>query len=502
MALLREEGWQINHKRMLRLWRREGLKVPAKQPKRKRLWFNDGSCARHRPEYQYHDAAREELNKLRHVAIKSLWQEGKIEILTKLINQISDSGVVAFHLFDLLNDKKIVMEVLAHTSQGTDNERFFARFLSGKAYHKFGDRWTKLLLSKAEDLQWTADVIVNVLLHYPDSKKIFDLVKSLGKEIEQTYWVKKPGWFQCADDDSLVYAIEKLKENGRALDAIALAERKWDNKDPVFIFELLDQAIGELNEEKNSNVLGNIGYLIEELFDWLRDQEDVDKAELARREYAYLPFLTGAFEKKDLALHEILATDPSFFIKILCDLYKPETKTADDIEQSKDAKLSAQFAMKILNSWNRPPGVDNSGEVNGDKLREWMEKARQLATQNDRLDIADQEIGKVLFYFPNDPNDSLWPHIELRKSLEDVKSKNIETGIELEQYNSRGVVQKEMFEGGTQERVLAQKWRENAENIGLSWPRTKAMLERIASSWEANAKWEDEQAEKGKLRFR
>ena len=54
MALLREEGWQINHKRMLRLWRREGLKVPSKQPKRKRLWFNDGSCVRHRPEYKNH----------------------------------------------------------------------------------------------------------------------------------------------------------------------------------------------------------------------------------------------------------------------------------------------------------------------------------------------------------------------------------------------------------------------------------------------------------------
>jgi len=52
--LLREEGWQINHKRMLRLWRREGLKVPSKQPKRKRLWFNDDSCVRHRPEYKNH----------------------------------------------------------------------------------------------------------------------------------------------------------------------------------------------------------------------------------------------------------------------------------------------------------------------------------------------------------------------------------------------------------------------------------------------------------------
>jgi transposase InsO family protein len=54
MALLREEGWKINHKRMLRLWRQEGLKVPAKQPKRKRLWFNDGSCVRHRPEHKDH----------------------------------------------------------------------------------------------------------------------------------------------------------------------------------------------------------------------------------------------------------------------------------------------------------------------------------------------------------------------------------------------------------------------------------------------------------------
>jgi hypothetical protein len=43
-ALLQHEGWGVNHKRVERLWRREGLKVPAKQPKRGRLWLNDGSC--------------------------------------------------------------------------------------------------------------------------------------------------------------------------------------------------------------------------------------------------------------------------------------------------------------------------------------------------------------------------------------------------------------------------------------------------------------------------
>ncbi len=53
-ALLQSEGFRANHKRIERLWRREGLKVPQKQPKRKRLWFNDGSCVRLRPRYKNH----------------------------------------------------------------------------------------------------------------------------------------------------------------------------------------------------------------------------------------------------------------------------------------------------------------------------------------------------------------------------------------------------------------------------------------------------------------
>ena len=53
-AMLRQRGWRVNAKRVARIWRREGLKVPAKQPKRGRLWLNDGSCIRLRPEYPNH----------------------------------------------------------------------------------------------------------------------------------------------------------------------------------------------------------------------------------------------------------------------------------------------------------------------------------------------------------------------------------------------------------------------------------------------------------------
>ncbi len=53
-ALLRWEDWGVNHKRLERIWREQGLKVPKKQPKRGRLWLNDGSCVRLRPERKDH----------------------------------------------------------------------------------------------------------------------------------------------------------------------------------------------------------------------------------------------------------------------------------------------------------------------------------------------------------------------------------------------------------------------------------------------------------------
>jgi putative transposase len=57
-ALLRQGGWLVNDKRVERIWRREGLKVPARQPKRARLWTSEGSCIRLRGNCQEFRARR------------------------------------------------------------------------------------------------------------------------------------------------------------------------------------------------------------------------------------------------------------------------------------------------------------------------------------------------------------------------------------------------------------------------------------------------------------
>jgi putative transposase len=53
-GLLIQDGWKVGKDKVYRIWREEGLQIPQKQPKRGRLWFNDGSCIRQRPKYANH----------------------------------------------------------------------------------------------------------------------------------------------------------------------------------------------------------------------------------------------------------------------------------------------------------------------------------------------------------------------------------------------------------------------------------------------------------------
>ena len=104
-ALLRREGFGVNHKRVERIWRREGLKVPEKQPKRGRLWLNDGSCVRLRPEHKDHawsyDFVLARTCDGRAFRVLTMLDEFTRECLAMLVNRRITSQDVIDHLFQL-----------------------------------------------------------------------------------------------------------------------------------------------------------------------------------------------------------------------------------------------------------------------------------------------------------------------------------------------------------------------------------------------------------------
>jgi transposase InsO family protein len=97
--LLQQHGWDVGLKRVKRVWRREGLKVPHKQPKRGRLWLNDGSCVRLRPTQQNHVWSYDFVQDRTH--------DGKAFRMLTVIDEYTREGL-AIHVKRKLNSQDVL----------------------------------------------------------------------------------------------------------------------------------------------------------------------------------------------------------------------------------------------------------------------------------------------------------------------------------------------------------------------------------------------------------
>ena len=147
-ALLRDAGWVVNDKRVERIWRQEGLKVPARQPKRGRLWLGDGSCIRLRPERRDHvwayDFVEERTHDGRKFRTLNVVDEYTHECLAiRVARKLKSTDVI-----DVLSDLFILRGVPAHIRSDNGPE-FIARAVqkwisavgSNTAYIAPGSPW-------------------------------------------------------------------------------------------------------------------------------------------------------------------------------------------------------------------------------------------------------------------------------------------------------------------------------------------------------------------------
>ena len=147
-ALLRQESWKVNHKRVERIWRREGLKVPQKQPKRGRLWLNDGSCIRLRPEHKDHvwsyDFVVARTSDGRAFRILSILDEFTRECLAMLVSRRITSQDVIDQLSQLFVLRGIPEHIRSDTGReltASDIRRWLARIGVGTLFIERGSLW-------------------------------------------------------------------------------------------------------------------------------------------------------------------------------------------------------------------------------------------------------------------------------------------------------------------------------------------------------------------------
>jgi len=434
-------------------------------------------------------------------AIQSIKNDLGINGLIKLAIRTKNPQFIGTALaeFSLLDEE----EEFLFSLLGSDDQKkilFIQAYIWQKSF-KNGDAYIEKVTNDALCRNWSLERVVNLFLALPQKRRVWDILKNFDVQIQQRYWEKvNPSLFDLSPENKL-YALKQLVAVKRHFIALYTATMFKEEIPPKFIAELLKKAALEKSID-DFNIISS--WNIEELFKILDQSKEVDNDEIARLEWLYLPILASVGSgRSPKMLHQELANKPEFFAEMIKYVYKPKNEDVAEKEEELPKELKeqrARLAYELLHTWKTVPGSDDSGRIDYQKLEMWINKARKICRETDRLEICDNHIGQVLAYAMPD-KDGNWPPEEVCRIIDKTKSRELETGFMIGKHNKRGVVTKSINEGGKQERSLAEQYKKYYEKVSIQYPRTSAILKKVAEDYENEAKREDKETEKRDLDF-
>lgn len=342
---------------------------------------------------------------------------------------------------------------------------------------------------------WGGDALLRIARALPANPETWAAVAAVSADLEEAYW-KSLTVYQIPADGLTEAAFGKLIDVGRARDLLGFLGQHLNNGQPSnFVIQALEAAVRE-PMPPDGNGASMLSYHVGRLLDRLEADPSVSEDKLVYLEWIYFQALRYS-QRPARTLHRALARNPQFFVDLLKIIFLPAEESGISENPPKDveqAQILARQAYDVLHDWTLVPGAGDQGVIDCAVLEDWVKQARQLLAQAGRTDIGDHRIGEILAASVRQP-DEPWPPKGVREVIEVSRSRSLETGLELGVYNRRGVTLRMPYDGGEQERNLAQRYHCDAEVLRFDWPRTAAVLDRIAENFERDAQREDQSAE-------
>ncbi len=363
------------------------------------------------------------------------------------------------------------------------------------SFQSGGESWATALLARAAGEKWGDEAVYRILSSLPQSMWTWKQAEAFGQKIDDLYWTRVYcHWVN--DKDELIFAIEKLLGALRATHAIMLIARARNQELPrELLLRTLSQAASE--PWTGSENITMLRHSVVEIFKNLDDAGDIPDDVMARLEWGFLPLFRHS-GRRPLALQRALSSSPEFFVEALSAVYRPSKESGVEEAPPADperASAIATQAYELLRGWRRVPGSSDDGVIDPVALEEWVKETRILCARVGRQAVGDIHIGQILAAAPSEP-DGVWPAIAVRELIEITRSREVERGVLTGVHNGKGASWRDMKAGGAPERALANHYRRCAAETALEWPRTAALLERIAKSYEQQGQWHDDDTER------
>lgn len=423
-------------------------------------------------------------------AVRTLFNEGGFLSVKKLVANSKPPGRAGWILgrTELGTDDETDPLIVQSLAADSPEEKDFTLNFVGTRIRKRGFAWGELLTRRIQSRIAPKEMGI-LLACFPNNLETWKLAENLGSEIENHYWgILYPYSFE--EGTVIEIAVRKFLWIRRPYAAIELLAHKGiqEGVSADLIVEAIQALVKGQNDEcPRAN--STLDYSISQLLDTLESTGNVQEKILVSFEWFFHSLLERRRPSK--ALNRSLAKDPEFFVEIIKWAFCAKGAPRVEVDERERANISQAFWF--LHTLRLVPGLTDDGQIDGQALENWISNARSTASACGRGNVADTVIGQMLGNAPTDP-DGFWPHLAIRALLEKLECPKIDDGIVLGvRSGSDGMVIR--WTGGDRERDLSIKYQCYASALCDRWPRTAAMLRKVADSYSSEARFDEIQAE-------
>ena len=430
-------------------------------------------------------------------AVAELVEELGLERVLELRLKVKYPWYLGDALAKVIKDVQDLRSVWQCLEDDAPHIAFAYGFISQKLRcEKFS--WMKALVQELLENGYSDKAVANALFSVRLGQELWNYIDSLGEDVQREYWLRMRPYFNGLTDEEIIVCINKLLHYRRFSSAVEVARCHLIPIPSDMLIDVLRRWATEESQEPQSPV----GYEIEGIFEELNKRTDIDEGTYCELETLYLSLLTRVGTQVGVPhLEAELASNPESFVQLLKWLYKPkdEDRQREELEglSAEQRQNAAERSYLMLETWKKIPGMQEDGMIDEAELREWIDVARALARECDRLEVADSCIGQLLAKYSEDS--PYWPERTIFQVIEDINTEELKEGYSVGMWNKRGVTTRGAFDGGGIEHERAEYFGELASELVFDYPNVSEVFRRLQDDYGRLGNRHDEMAERDRL---
>ncbi len=430
-------------------------------------------------------------------AVAELVEELGLERVLELRLEVKCPWKLGEALAKVIKDEQDLQYVWLCLEDDTPLIDFTRGFISQKLRcEKFS--WMQALVQELLEKGYSDKAVANALLAVHSGRELWQYVDSLGEGVQREYWLRMSPYLNEPTDEESIVCINKLLQYRRFSSAVVVAWCHGTHIPSNMLIDVLRRWATEDSQELKSPD----GYEIEGIFEELNKRTDIDEGTYCELEALYLSLLTRDGTQAGVShLEAELASNPESFVQLLKWLCQPKNKDRQRKEQeglsAEQRQNAAERSYLMLEAWKKIPGMQENGMIDEAELREWIDVARALARECDRLEVADSCIGQLLAKYSEDS--LYWPERTIFQVIEDINTEELKEGYSVGMLKKGGVTTRGAFDGGGIEHERAEYFGKLASELMFDYPNVSEVFRRLQDDYGRLGNSNDEMAERDRL---